>query len=75
MVISDHNNSGTPQLFMRTDKGFECTDIFENKEQSITNTSQIRETSVVYTFCLNKLQVMYIIILQIVLNNRIYHLS
>lgn len=59
MVISDHRNSGIPQLFMRTDKGFECTDIFENKEQSITKPNKIDETSVVYMFCLKKLQVMY----------------
>lgn len=55
MVVHDHNNSGIPQLYMRTDKGFESIDIFENEEQ-ISSIPQ--ETSVVYTFCVNKLQVM-----------------
>jgi len=59
MVVHDHNNSGIPQLYMRTDKGFEIIDIFENKEQ-ISSTPQ--ETSVVYTFCVSKLQVMFYII-------------
>ncbi|CAH1736230.1 uncharacterized protein LOC114121216 isoform X1 [Aphis gossypii] len=53
MIVNDHNNSGTPQLYMRTDKGFESVDNFENKEQ-ISSIHQ--ETSVVYTFCVNKLQ-------------------
>lgn len=56
MVVNDHNNSGTPNLYMRTDKGFEQIDIFGHKEQ-ISNIPQ--ETSVLYTFCLNKLQVMF----------------
>lgn len=54
MVVHDHNNSGIPQLYMRTDKGFEIIDIFQNKEHSSTP----QETSVVYTFCVSKLQVM-----------------
>jgi len=59
MIVNDHNNSGTPQLYMRTDKGFESVDNFENKEQiSIIH----QESSVVYTFCVNKLQVMSYII-------------
>ncbi|KAL4091226.1 hypothetical protein QTP88_025949 [Uroleucon formosanum] len=53
MVVHDHNNLGIPQVYMRTDKGFELIDIFENKEQ-ISSIPQ--ETSVVYTFCVNKLQ-------------------
>ncbi|KAL5234856.1 hypothetical protein ACI65C_002266 [Semiaphis heraclei] len=52
MVVHDHNNSGIPQLYMRTDKGFEIIDIFQNKEHSSTP----QETSVVYTFCVSKLQ-------------------
>jgi len=59
MIVNDHNNSGTPQLYMRTDKGFESVDNFENKEQ-ISSIHQ--ETSVVYTFCVNKLQVMSYIV-------------
>ncbi|XP_022179180.1 uncharacterized protein LOC111039841 isoform X2 [Myzus persicae] len=53
MVVHDHNNSGIPQLYLRTDKGFELIDIFGNKEQLY---SIPQETSVVYTFCVNKLQ-------------------
>ncbi|XP_026804952.1 uncharacterized protein LOC113548330 [Rhopalosiphum maidis] len=53
MIINDHNNSGIPQLYMRTDKGFESVDIIENKDQ-ISSIHQ--ETSVVYKFCVNKLQ-------------------
>eukprot|EP00102_Acyrthosiphon_pisum_P025619 XP_016662829.1 PREDICTED: uncharacterized protein LOC100575208 [Acyrthosiphon pisum] len=53
MVVYDHNNSGIPQLYIRTDKGFELIDIFENKKQ-ISSIPQ--ETSVVYSFCVNKLQ-------------------
>jgi len=55
MVVNDNNNSGIPQLYMRTDKGFESIDVFENNEE-ISSIPQ--ETSVVYTFCVNKLQVM-----------------
>lgn len=61
IVVSDYTNSGTPQLYMRTDEGYECIDVFENKDH-ISNQSKSRksqETSVVYTFCVNKLQVKY----------------
>jgi len=66
MIVNDHNNSGTPQLYMRTDKGFESVDNFENKEQ-IRSIHQ--ETSVVYRFCVNKLQVMSYIIVNCILYN------
>lgn len=61
IVVSDHTNSGTPQLYMKTDQGFECIDVIENKDHSSnqTKTNKLQETSVVYTFCLNKLQVKY----------------
>jgi len=61
MTINDYTNSGTCQLYMRTDKGFECVDVTENKEQtSIENNSyKLQETSVLYKFCVNKLQVKY----------------
>lgn len=41
---------------MRTDNGFECIDVFANEEQT-NNHSNFQETSVVYKFCVNKLQV------------------
>lgn len=66
MIVNDHNNSGTPQLYMRTDKGFESIDNFVNKEQ-ISSIHQ--ETSVVYTFCVNKLQVILSYIVNCVLYN------
>jgi hypothetical protein len=59
MIVNDHNNTGIPQLYMRTDKGFESVDIIENKDQ-ISSIHQ--ETSVVYKFCVNKLQVMIYIL-------------
>jgi len=65
MVINDYNNSGIPQLFMRTDKGYQCIDIYEDLEQtgSQTNQSEIQETSAVYKFCAKKLQVKFYIII------------
>lgn len=62
MAISDHNNSGVPQLYLRTiDQGFKCIDIYEELGQisSEANQSKFLETSVVYTYCANKLQVKY----------------
>lgn len=60
MVVSDNSNSGIPQLHMKTDKGFECIDIIENQEQisnTVDNIITHQETSAVFTFCVNKLQV------------------
>lgn len=62
MAISDYNNSGVPQLYLRTiDQGFKCIDIYEELGQisSEANQSELLETSVVYTYCTNKLQVMF----------------
>jgi len=61
MTISDYTNSGTPQLYMRTDKGFECVNVAENKEQTSieNNCCKLQKTSVLYKFCVNKLQVKY----------------
>lgn len=61
MVVSDNTNSGVPQLYIRTDKGFECIDIIKNQEQISNQIDHIahQETSVVFTFCVNKLQVKY----------------
>lgn len=60
MTVSDYTNSGIPQLYMKTDKGFECVDISENTEQiSNQNNREFQETSVLYQFCINKLQVKY----------------
>lgn len=59
MIVSDHSNIGIPQLYIRTDNGFECVDILENTEEIETN-HEFQETSVVYSFCVNKLQVKFI---------------
>lgn len=58
-MVNDQNNSGTPQLYMRTDSGMKCIDNFGNEQQNSneTNLSKFQETSVVYKFCTNKLQV------------------
>lgn len=43
---------------MRTDNGFECIDHFDDEESTNqTNHNQLQETSVVYKFVLEKLQV------------------
>lgn len=60
MTINDYTNSGIPQLYLRTDKGFECVNISENKKQiSDENNCKLQETSILYRFCANKLQVKY----------------
>lgn len=61
MLVSDHNNIGTSQLYVRTDNGFECVDILENMKQVDPDTNnKFQKTSVVYSFCVNKLQVKYL---------------
>lgn len=59
MVVSDNISSGIPQLYMRTDKGFECIDNIENQEPMSNQIDHIthQETSEVFKFCVNKLQV------------------
>lgn len=61
MTFDDHDNSGTSQLYIRTDNGFECKDISENMQQ--TNHDKLQETSVVYTFCATKLQVIIVLLI------------
>lgn len=49
-----------PQLYIRTDNGFECVDILENTDEIDPETNnKFQETSVVYSFCVNKLQVKF----------------
>ncbi|VVC32154.1 Hypothetical protein CINCED_3A008140 [Cinara cedri] len=57
MIVSDHNNIGIPQLYIRTKNGFECVDILENMKQIDPETNhEFQETTVVYSFCVKKLQ-------------------
>jgi len=66
MIVNDYTNSGIPQLYMRTENGFECIDIIENLGHiNSCNNSKLQETSVVYTYCVNKLQVKYYFIIYI----------
>lgn len=74
MVISDYKNSGKSQLYLRTDKGYECMDIYEDLEETGSQTfhSKPQETSVVYTFCTNKLQVKYYMIIRYFYHNVLF---
>lgn len=61
IIVNYQKNSAIPQLHMKTDHGFDCVDIFKIQETIGHQFDQnfLQETSVLYQFCVNKLQVKY----------------
>ncbi|XP_050442741.1 uncharacterized protein LOC126846917 isoform X2 [Adelges cooleyi] len=55
MVVCDNMQTGVPQLYLKSNIEFECVDFRENDyDLNTDNTNQ--EVSILYTFCVNKLQ-------------------